>query len=72
MYKDTHRRDGKMKDMDIMWHMLMEALMMDMMKEGLSSVRPTDIALDCDLDTEKVDEAYAKSEYIKEYNKDGC
>ena len=61
-----------MKDMDIMWHMLMEALMMDMMKEGLSSVRPTDIALDCDLDTEKVDEAYAKSEYIKEYNKDDC
>jgi len=61
-----------MKDMDIMWHMLMEALMMDMMKEHLSAVRPTDIALDCELDTEKVDEAYAKSEYIKEYNKDGC
>jgi len=61
-----------MKDMDIMWHMLMEALMMDMMKEHLSAVRPTDIALDCDLDTEKLDEAYAKSEYIKEYNKDGC
>ena len=55
-----------------MWHMLMEALMMDMMKEELYSVRPTDIALDCELDTEKVDEAYAKSEYIKEYNKDGC
>jgi len=61
-----------MKDMDIMWHMLMEALMMDMMKDELYSVRPTDIALDCELDTEKVDEAYAKSEYIKEYNKDGC
>ena len=62
-----------MKDMDIMWHMLMEALMMDMMKaEYLSAKRPTDIALDCELDTEKVDEAYAKSEYIKEYNKDGC
>ena len=61
-----------MKDMDIMWHMLMEALMMDMMKGQLSAERPTDIALDCDLDTEKVDEAYAKSEYIKEYNKDGC
>jgi len=61
-----------MKDMDIMWHMLMEALMMDMMKDELYSVRPTDIAMDCELDTEKVDEAYAKSEYIKEYNKDGC
>jgi len=58
--------------MDIMWHMLMEALMMDMMKEELYSMRPTDIALDCELDTEKVNEAYAKSEYIKEYNKDGC
>ena len=58
--------------MDRMWHMLMEALMMDMMKEELYSVRPTDIELDCELDTEKVDEAYAKSEYIKEYNKDGC
>jgi len=56
-----------MKDMDIMWHMLMEALMMDMMKDELYSVRPTDIAMDCELDTEKVDEAYAKSEYIKRY-----
>ena len=53
--------------MDRMWHMLMEALMMDMMKEELYSVRPTDIALDCELDTEKVEEAYAKSEYIKKY-----
>jgi hypothetical protein len=35
-------------------------------------MRPTDIALDCELDTEKLDMAYAKSEYIKEYNKDGC
>ena len=66
-----------MKDMDIMWHMLMEALMMDMMHDeyrafAISAERPTDIALDCELDTEKVDEAYAKSEYIKEYNKDGC
>ena len=61
-----------MKDMDIMWHMLMEALMMDMMKGQLSAERPTHIALDCELDTEKVNEAYAKSEYIKEYNKDGC
>ena len=56
-----------MKDMDIMWHMLMEALMMDMMKDELYSMRPTDIALDCELDTEKVEEAYAKSEYIKKY-----
>ncbi len=58
-----------MKDMDRMLRMLMEAIYLDMM---VQSVRPTDIALDCDLDTEKVDEAYAKSEYIKEYNKDGC
>jgi len=56
--------------MDIMWHMLMEALMMDMMKEELYSVRPTDIGPE--IDAEKLDEAYAKSEYIKEYNKDGC
>ena len=61
-----------MKDMDIMWHMLMEMMLMDMYGATLSAERPTDIALDCDLDTEKVDEAYAKSEYIKEYNKDGC
>ena len=58
-----------MKDMDRMWRMLMEAMLMDM---AISSMRPTDIALDCTLDTEKVDEAYAKSEYIKEYNKDDC
>ena len=58
-----------MKDMDRMWRMLMEAMLMDM---AISSVRPTDIALDCDLDTEKLNEAYAKSEYIKEYNKDEC
>jgi hypothetical protein len=61
-----------MKDMDKMWHMLMEALLKDMAIHASMSVRPTDIALDCDLDTEKLDEAYAKSEYIKEYNKDGC
>ena len=55
-----------MKDMDIMWHMLMEALMMDMMKdEYLSAVRPTDMG--AEIDTEKVDMAYAKSEYIKKY-----
>jgi hypothetical protein len=59
-----------MKDMDIMWHMLMEALMMDMMKDELYSVRPTDI--EPEIDAEKLNEAYAKSEYIKEYNKDGC
>ena len=53
--------------MDIMWHMLMEALMMDMMKEQLSAERPTDIALDCELDTEMLDITYAKSEYIKKY-----
>ena len=56
-----------MKDMDRMWHMLMEALMMDMMKEELYSVRPTDIELDCELDTEMLDITYAKSEYIKKY-----
>ena len=58
-----------MKDMDDVWRELMVAMFMDI---AFQSVRPTDIALDCDLDTEKVDEAYAKSEYIKEYNKDGC
>ena len=57
-----------MKDMDRMWHMLMEALMMDMMHaEHLSAMRPTDIALDCELDTEMLDITYAKSEYIKKY-----
>ena len=50
----------------------MEALLKDMVIHASMSVPPTDIALDCDLDTEKLDEAYAKSEYIKEYNKDGC
>ncbi len=55
--------------MDRMWRMLMEALMMDMMEEESYSTRPTDIALDCELDTEKVDEAYAKSEYIKKYGR---
>ena len=59
-----------MKDMDIMWHMLMEALMMDMMNEQLSAVRPTDI--EPEIDAEKLDMAYAKSEYIKEYKKDEC
>ena len=61
-----------MKDMDIMWHMLMEALMKDMMIHSLSAERPTDITLGCEIDTEKLDMAYAKSEYIKEYNKDEC
>jgi hypothetical protein len=61
-----------MKDMDRMWHMLMQALMMDMMHDeynhfAISAERPTDIELDCELDTEKVEEAYAKSEYIKKY-----
>ena len=61
-----------MKDMDKMWHMLMQALMMDMMHDeynhfAISAERPTDIELDCELDTEKVEEAYAKSEFIKKY-----
>ena len=61
-----------MKDMDKMWYMLMEMMLMDMYGATLSPERPTDIEMECELDTEKVDEAYAKSEYIKEYNKDGC
>ena len=61
-----------MKDMDRMWHMLMQALMMDMMHDeyrafAISAERPTDIALDCELDTEMLDITYAKSEYIKKY-----
>ena len=61
-----------MKDMDKMWHMLMEMMLMDMYGATLSAERPTDITLGCEIDTEKLDMAYAKSEYIKEYNKDGC
>ena len=57
---------GRMKDMDRMWHMLMEALMLDMMHdEYLSAMRPTDI--EPEIDAEKLDMAYAKSEYIKKY-----
>ena len=56
-----------MKDMNDVWRELIEAMLMDI---TFHSVRPTDIALDCEIDTEKVDEAYAKSEYIKGYNKD--
>ena len=52
--------------MDRMWHMLMQALMMDMMHdEYLSAMRPTDI--EPEIDAEKLDMAYAKSEYIKKY-----
>ena len=56
-----------MKDMNDVWRELIEAMFMDI---AFQSMRPTDIALDCEIDTEKVDEAYAKSEYIKGYNKD--
>ena len=31
---------------------------------------PTDIALGCEIDTEKIDDVYSKSEYIKAYNSD--
>ena len=48
-------------------HMLLEIMMMELL---LSAQRPTDIALGCEIDTEKIDEAYAKSEYIKAYNSD--
>ena len=58
--------------MDKVWRELIEAMFMDIAMQSLYAVRPTDIAVDCDLDTEKLNEAYAKSEYIKEYNKDGC
>ena len=57
---------------DFYREIVMRAIMEFESKRGFSAVRPTDIALDCELDTEKVDEAYAKSEYIKEYNKDDC
>ena len=56
--------------MDKMWHMLMEMMLMDMYGASISAERPTDIELE--IDAEKLDMAYAKSEYIKEYNKDGC
>ena len=40
--------------------------------EHLEAECPTDIEAGCEIDTEKLDMAYAKSEYIKEYNKDDC
>ena len=58
-----------MKDMNDVWRELIEAMFMDI---AFQSVRPTDIAHGCEIDTEKLDMAYAKSEYIKEYNKDDC
>jgi len=53
------------EDKDIA-HALLEIMMMEL----LLSQRPADIALDCNIDTEKIDEAYAKSEYIKAYSSD--
>ena len=53
------------KDKDIA-HMLLEIMMMEL----LLSQRPTDITLGCEIDTEKLDEAYTKSGYIKAYNSD--
>ena len=56
------------KDMNEYWNDMIRAIFMDIAFGGLSTVRPTDIALDCKIDTEKIDDAYAKSEYIKAYN----
>ena len=53
-----------MKDMDDVWRELMVAMFMDI---AFQSVRPTDIAHGCEIDTEKINDAYSKSEYIKEY-----
>jgi len=62
-----------MKERDIInWLMLIDLMLEDIDASELCSVRPAHIALDCDLDTETLEIAYAKSEYIKEYNKDGC
>ena len=47
-------------------HMLLEIMMMEL----LLSTRPTDIALGCEIDTEKIDDVYSKSEYIKAYSSD--
>ena len=46
--------------------MLLEIMMMEL----LLSTRPTDIALGCEIDTEKIDDVYSKSEYIKAYSSD--
>ena len=53
------------KDKDIA-HALLEIMMMEL----LLSTRPTDIALGCEIDTEKIDDVYSKSEYIKAYSSD--
>ena len=47
-------------------HMLLEIMIMEL----LLSTRPTDIALGCEIDTEKIDDVYSKSEYIKAYSSD--
>ena len=47
-------------------HKLLEIMMMEL----LLSTRPTDIALGCEIDTEKIDDVYSKSEYIKAYSSD--
>ena len=61
-----------MKDMDRVWRELIEAMFMDIAMQSLYAVRPAGIEIGAEIDTEKLDEAYAKSEYIKEYNKDEC
>ena len=60
------------KDMNEYWNDMIRAIFMDIAFGGLSTVRPTDIAHGCEIDTEKIDDTYSKSEYIKEYNKDEC
>ena len=59
-----------MKDMDRVWRELIEAMFMDIAMQSLYAERPTHI--EAQIDAEKLDMAYAKSEYIKEYNKDEC
>ena len=56
------------KDMNEYWNDMIRAIFMDIAFGGLSTVRPTDIALGCEIDTEIIDDVYAKSEYIKEYD----
>jgi len=56
--------------MDKVWRELIEAMFMDIAMQSLYAERPAHI--EAQIDAEKLDMAYAKSEYIKEYNKDGC
>ena len=71
-----------MKDMDKMWHMLMEALLKDMVIHASMSVPPTDIALDSpyttenricadiELDDEELDKGYYTGMSTRKYKDD--